>query len=389
MPNKRPHLVIDGCEANVSSRVGSNVYAFEVIRQLAEIARKHIELTVTVVLPTPPIADLPKETKRWHYQVVTPERFWTQWALPLHIWRNRHTYDVLFTPGHYAPRFCAIPYVSSVMDTAYLEYPEQFKRSDLAKLKHWTAYSVQRATKIIAISEHTKQSVIQQYGKPAGDVAVAYPAANLVTPAPKSALSQLGITAPYFLYVGTVQPRKNIVRLVEAYEHYCKLFTKARLTPEQRKSIRRAQLVLAGKTGWLAEPIMQRIAKSPEREDILLTGFTDEATKARLYKDATASVLVGLYEGFGIPPLESLGYGTIPIVSNTTSLPEVVGNAGLQVDPLNPKEIAQALFDVQFLSSKRKAVYRRRGREQFNRFSWSETGKIIWQVIEQELRKPR
>ncbi len=389
MPNKRFHLVIDGYEANTRHRVGSNVFAFEVIKALYEICRDHLELTVTIVLPSEPIADLPKETKQWKYTIVTPVPFWTQWGLPWHIWQNRNTYDLLFTPSHYAPKFCSIPYISSVMDTAYLEYPEQFKNSDAVKLKHWTAYSVKHAAKVIAISEFTKQSIIEKYHRNAGDIKVAYPAATLTQPAARSVLDRYGINSPYFLYVGTIQPRKNIALLVAAYELYCKLFTKAKLTPHQQKTIRRAQLVVAGKTGWLAEPIVRRIEQSTEHDDIILTGFVDDKTKARLYTDASASVLVGLHEGFGIPPLEALGYGTIPIVSDTTSLPEVVGDAGLQVDPTNVKDLAQALFDVQFLSSKRKAVYRRRGREQFAKFNWQSTAEIVWRTIEAELRKKK
>ncbi len=346
-----------------------------------------METTVTVVLPSAPVADMPKETSRWKYRVVTPVPFWTQWALPIHLWQHRADYDVFFTPSHYAPRFSAVPYVSSVMDTAFLEYPEQFKKSDLAKLKYWTAYSVKGAKKVVAISEFTKQSVVQNYGKKAKDVVVAYPAAKLEQPAARGVLSKLHIQAPFFLYVGTLQPRKNLIQLLEAYELYCKLFTKAKLSPQQRKSTRRAQLVIAGKTGWLAEPILQRIEASPERDDIILTGFIDDTEKARLFSDASASVLVGLYEGFGIPPLESLGYNTIPVISNMTSLPEVVGNAGFQVDPSNSKDIAQALFDVQFLSSKRKAVYRKRGREQFNKFNWEHSAQKVWDAIQQVLKE--
>ncbi len=389
MPMSKPpyQLCIDGCEANVAHRVGSNVYAYEILRGLYSICHQRTDVMITVVLPTAPVDDLPKQTKYWKYKQVTPTVFWTQWALPLHLWQNRQNYDVFFTPSHYAPRFCPIPYISSVMDTAYLLYPEQFKRSDVAKLTHWTAYSVTHAAHVIAISQFSKQSVVQHYKVRPSDVSVAYPAVTLHEPAARSAIAALEVRQPYFLFVGTLQPRKNIVCLVDAYEQYCKQFTEAKLSPKQRKTVRRAQLVLAGKTGWLSEPIMQRISASPEREDIILTGFVNDSTKARLYKDATASVLIGLHEGFGIPPLESLGYGTIPIVSDTTSLPEVVGSAGIQVDPTNSKEIAQALFDVQFLSSKRKAVFSRRGREQFKKFNWQTSADIVWHAIERQLRK--
>ncbi|MBP9819596.1 glycosyltransferase, partial [Candidatus Woesebacteria bacterium] len=96
-----------------------------------------------------------------------------------------------------------------------------------------------------------------------------------------------------------------------------------------------------------------------------------------------ATLLVGLHEGFGLPPLESMGYGTIPIVSNTSSLPEVVGEAGFQVDPYSPQEIAQAMLDAQLLTPRRRALYRRKGKEQFSLFNWNRSAEKVWQLMKE------
>ena len=116
------HSAIDGNEANVESRVGSNVYAFELLQALEEKTRDNPTIAVTVLLSSPAKSFLPVERQGWKYQVVGPQKFWTQWALPLHLFAKRKQYDIFFTPGHYAPRIASIPYVSSVMDTTYLDY---------------------------------------------------------------------------------------------------------------------------------------------------------------------------------------------------------------------------------------------------------------------------
>lgn len=393
------HLAIDGNEANVLNRVGSNVYAFEIISQLEQLTKKHENLEVTVLLSAPPITDLPQERQAWKYVVVTPEKFWTQWALPIHLFLNKHTYTLFFTPGHYAPRFSPIPYISSVMDTAYLAYPEQFKKSDTLKLTKWTNYSVKHALKIIAISKFTKDEVVKYYGKNPNDVIVAYPSAAIekVTFNQKQVSTffrKHTITQPYFLFVGTLQPRKNLEVLIEAFEIYYRMdagrsLQKKRQTASVRTN-QKPKLVLAGKVGWLSEPINKRIANSPLKNRIITTGFITEVEKQMLYQHAVASCLVGLYEGFGIPPLESLYFNTIPIVSNTTSLPEVTGKAGLYADPTNAQEIADQMWQAQNISAIGKRNFKKLAREQIKKFSWKQSAEIILTTMlttAQELKK--
>ena len=220
---KKIHIAIDGREANVTNRVGSNVYAFEIITQIEKLLQNNEEVSVTVLLASEKIEDLPDSRKGWKYLVFGPSKFWTQWALPLHLYVNQNRYDLLFTPGHYAPRMCPIPYISSVMDTAYLQYPEQFKKSDTLKLTNWTEYSVKNAQKVITISKFTREQVIEHYGRNPDDVIVAYPAATTqkirtLAKDKKRLFKKFTVSEPYFLFVGTLQPRKNLERLIEAFE---------------------------------------------------------------------------------------------------------------------------------------------------------------------------
>jgi glycosyltransferase involved in cell wall biosynthesis len=366
--NSPLRLVIDGNEANVTRRVGSNVYAFEIIRTLAELIANRSEIKVTVVLSQPPQADLPPVKPNWEYRVLKPKPFWTQWALPVHLFWHRSDYDVLFTPGHYAPRVSSVPYISSVMDLAFLKYPESFQKKDFLQLKAWTEYSVKHAAKVVAISQFTKQEVKRVYRRKEADIIVAPPSvANLTKRYSRRGFDRFcrrnQITGPYWLYLGTLQPRKNLVKLIEAFE------TVAAQTE--------AKLVLAGKVGWLAEEILQKIKVSPVKDRIILTDFVPDQYKYPLYKEALGAVMLSPYEGFGIPALEAMASGTLPIVADSSSLPEVVGEAGIMVNPDKIESIAKGLLKALQVSAKERAQLRKLGRDQIKKFSWQASAKVI------------
>lgn len=390
------HLALDGNEANVHNRVGSNIYAFEIIKGLYKLTKERSQIRVSVLLANPPVKDLPKARAGWEYQVVKPSFLWTQLALPIHLFIQQKTYDVFFTPGHYAPRLSPVPYITSVMDLGFLTFPEQFKHKDLVQLKEWTAYSVKQAQKVVAISQATKQDVIKTYHKAPSDVVVAYPDIDSsIHPLPKQQelkiLKRLGISAPYILYVGTLQPRKNLVRLIEAFElTYKQLFDSDKTVKISSKYELRSvnpyediQLVIAGKVGWLAEEILHKIESSPLKDKIIMTGYIDDVTKNALYQGATTTVLVGLYEGFGIPALEALAHGVIPVVGNASSLPEVVGKAGVLVNPTKTSDISQGLATALLLTAKERAKLRREARKQLESFSWMKSAQVILDTIVQ------
>ncbi len=379
-------IAIDANEANTHHRVGSNVYAFEIIKAIYELTQEDKNIDVTILLSSEPVEDMPLPRVGWKYRVIGPKLLWTQFAEPIYLFLNHRKIDVLFTPGHYAPRLSVVPYVSSVMDLAYLNYPDQFDQNDLIQLKHWTKYSLKKADKIITISEFTKKDIVNHYQKKSEDIVVAYPAISETRPASvqqvKKFFKKHQIKKPYFLFLGTIQPRKNLIRLIEAYEQLCRRLSSQQLK-KGKKSNPLPQLVLAGKIGWLAEPIISRLEKSPFLNQIILAGYVPENIKPSLYEQATASLLLGLHEGFGIPPLESLRYGCVPIVSNTTSLPEVVGEAGFQVNPYDVKKIAVTMEKALKLSIKNKAIYRRKGKQQLKKFNWQQSAQKIMTTIKQ------
>ncbi|MBD3279705.1 MAG: glycosyltransferase [Candidatus Pacebacteria bacterium] len=381
------HLGIDANEANVKNRVGSNVYAFAVIKHLAKITENDDHYRFTLFLAQPPVADLPPARHNWSYKVLKPGFLFTQWALPLYLYQHQNKYDAFFTPGHYAPRFCPIPHVCSVMDLAYLHFPTQFKKTDLLQLKNWTKYSVNQANKIVTISQFSKSELVKNYQQQPADIVVAYPNVNLPHKPPlrsreRAFVRKHQIKSPYFLYLGTLQPRKNLLRVIKAFESFHRSLAAGKVKKRGRQYRQhQPQLVIAGKSGWLNQQLMTRIKKSPISQQLILTGYVDQSLKPWLYQHALANLNLGLYEGFGIPALEALHYKTLVIAANNTSLPEVVGKAGILVDPYDIKEISQAMAKVWTMTAKQKAKFRKKAREQVKKFSWRKTSKKILKVL--------
>jgi glycosyltransferase involved in cell wall biosynthesis len=368
------HFAIDGNEANVKDRVGSNRYAFGIIWGLYHI--KPDTICYTIYLREPPLPDLPPATSSWTYRVI-PSRFaWTQWRLPLELLFNFSRPQVIYSPGHYAPRFSPIPTVVSIMDLAFLTMPNlflKFKRG-AAQLASWTHYSVKQAKAIIAISQHTKRDIIKHYQAQDQKITIAYPGIDQEEYRPASAQAitavkrRYHITHPYILHVGTLQPRKNIKRLIAAFERL----------PDKYRQV---QLVLAGQTGWLTEDINQAITNSPKKDRIIRTGYVPPDDIPPLMSAASCLALVGLYEGFGMPAAEALACGTIPVVSNTSSLPEVVGEAGITVDPHLVSSITHglksALDEPESKRQKRLAI----GKAHIAQFDWRRSAKIVQEVL--------
>ncbi|MGD9129834.1 MAG: glycosyltransferase family 1 protein [Candidatus Woesebacteria bacterium] len=391
-------IAIDGNEANVKNRVGSNVFAFEIIKNLEKITKKKKHIKFSILLSQEPIGDFPKPRKNWQYKIITPKKLWTRWALPIHLFLHRKDYELFFTPGHYAPKFSTLPYISTVMDLAFLEYPDQFRKSDYLQLKHWTKESVEHAKKVITISQFSKNEIIKHYKKNAEDVAVIYPDVSLakkpcLISKEKAFFRKYKIKKPYFLFIGTFQPRKNLISLIEAFEKFCRslaageLANRGRVLKRNKKRRVLPQLVLVGKLGWLTNNLIKRIKDSSFKKQIICTDFVQEELKPSLYQNSLSTILLGLYEGFGIPPLEALHYYSIPLVSSGSSLPEVVGKAGILADPKNINSIASAMQRIWKLTARQKAIYRKQARLQIKKFSWKKSARQVLMLLEEEAKQ--
>jgi len=362
---------IDANEANVLSRVGSNQYAFEILSNIEKL--DHFNQFI-IYLRDDPVADLPKARKNWKYEVFGPKPLWTQWRLPLKLALEKNRPNVFYSLGHYAPRFSPMPTVINIMDLAFLRFPQLFLKKDVIQLTSWTNYSVKNAHHIITISQNSAKDIANYYDFPLDRITIAYPGFDLKKfkkPTPKDidiVKTKYNINGKYILYLGTLQPRKNLVRLLKAFETLPSKFDDT-------------ILVIAGKKGWLYQEFVDHLNKSAKKHKIRLTGFVDFADISALYSGAECFTLVGLYEGFGIPPLEALSYNTIPIVSNTASLPEVVGGGGILVDPYSITSIRKGLEKALKLSQVEKIKKIKKSQKHISKFSWQTSAKKILEVL--------
>jgi glycosyltransferase involved in cell wall biosynthesis len=310
---------------------------------------------------------------------------WTQWRLPLDLYAHRPKPDVFFSPTHYAPRFSPVPTVVSVMDLSFLYFPELFNKADLYQLRSWTEYSVKQAARVLTISNSSRNDIIKEYKVPAEKVVTIYPGIKetLSLEAHVYGMNQLKakyhISDNYILFVGTLQPRKNIVRLIKA-------FSKVLKSKVESHKANDLQLIIVGKKGWLYEDILAAPYKYGVTESVkFLEGVTD-AELGLFYKHAQCYVLPSLYEGFGLPVLEAMKYDCPVITSNVSSLPEAGGDAALYVDPENVDDIAAKIKHLISNETLRKELIAK-GRKQVAKFSWEKTAKETLEVLEQVAKK--
>jgi glycosyltransferase involved in cell wall biosynthesis len=375
---------IDGNEANQKIRVGSGVYAFELLKQFKKYQISNIKYQI--YLKEPPIIDLPEEFNRWRYKIVRPNKLWTQIGLPIKLWEEKifgKAPDLFFTPTHYAPHFCPVSSVITIFDLSFIRFPEMFLKKDLYKLKSWTDYSIKQAKKIITISQFSKKEITDYYHVPQENVIVAYPGydgnkykiSNIKN---KKYIEKIKkkykIDGDYLLYVGTIQPRKNLVRLIEAFELMNRKY------PELKLVI--CGMINEGRGGWMNEEFFHAISNQQLtiHKDVIITGFVSEDDLPYLMSGAKSLVLPSLYEGFGIPVIEAMACGIPVVVSNTSSLPEVVEKAGILVNPYEIGDITRGLTSACFDENKRKEMIKR-GLERVKLFSWQKTAKIVLEVL--------
>lgn len=364
-----PRIAIDANEANVLDRVGTGQYAGELLTRWNKSGHNF-----SLLLKSPALPNMPPSASNWQYRVLSPSKAWTRLALPWHLLTHRR-YDAFFNPAHYLPPITGCKSVVTIHDLAYEHFPGLFLPGDLYKLQHWTRRAVKQATRVIAVSQATKEDLVLLYGVPEHKITVIHNGYNsdlfnIKNRPDKALLKPYSLhTNPYILFLGTLQPRKNVIKLVQAF----------RLLKEGGY---KGKLVLAGKIGWMAEETLEVIRTSPDHKDIVMTGYVDESTRQALYAHAQVFVLPSLYEGFGVPPLEAMASGCPVAVSDNSSLPEVVGEAGELFNPTDPADIAEAVNKV----IANRESYVKKGLVQAGKFSWdqcaADTLKVLTKVAQ-------
>ena len=383
------HFGIDGNEANIKNRVGVGQFALEVLKHLEKIDQKN---SYTVYLSSPPLPDLPKPRPAWKYRVFGPTKFWTQWRLPLDLFLGQGRPDLFLSLTHYSPRFSPIPTVCSIMDLQYIHFPDSLAKKDAWQLSSWTAYSLKKAAHVITISHFTKKEIVDHYRLSPSKITVAH----LAAPTPPKNLSlspkflqKYHLSSPYFLYLGTLKPNKNISFLISAYHQFLKN-QETKQKSKQKTKTKLPTLVIAGKKGWLYQDIFQAVQKLGLTKNVIFTGYIPDEDRWPLYQGALAFCIPSLYEGFGIPALEAMAVNCPVIAASSSSLPEVVGKAALLIDPKNQKSLTQALSKIFTDQAQDQALRKtliKAGQIQTKKFSWGKTAKTILSSLEQTAQK--
>lgn len=297
-----------------------------------------------------------------------------QWLLPLEL--SRFSLDLLHSTDFIPPLRSGLPTVITVHDLAFLHWPH-FLTKDSATYYGQIDRAAKHARHIIVPSESTKQDLIAQLGVPPNRVSVIYEAADeTFVPLPLRETRALvrkryNLPASFILFVGTIEPRKNVDGLLQAFHHL-----------REKYGERDTGLVIAGGRGWLYDEIEQLIERLDLNGSVYLLGRVPDEDLHRLYVAARAHVHPAHYEGFGLPPLEAMACGTPTIVSNVSSLPEVVGDAALLVNPENWEEIAVAMHRL-LVDDDLHAELRQKGLERARHFSWSLTARRTLEVYRQ------
>lgn len=363
---------IDASRATVHQRTGTEGYSLHIIRGLIELGSDHCFRLY--FRDTPPDDLFPKQANV-ELRVLEHRRLWTHIALRSTV-RNERP-DVLFVPAHVIPWPDAgpIPSVVTAHDLGYLHYPEKHPLIERMYLDWSTRHSTRIARRVIAVSNATKHDLIHLNGVPAEKIRVVHSGIDkqlrpVDNPQEIMALKErLGIRGPYLLHVGRVQSRKNLPRLVEAFA-------------EIRDILPDLTLVLAGHEVWGHKGVMNRVTRLKLTDRVILPGYVADGNLAALYSGASVYAFPSLYEGFGFPALEAMACGTPVVCANTSSLPELVGDAALTVPPTDAHALAEAIQRVLTDDTLRQTLIAR-GLERVKGFTWEAASRATLQVLQE------
>lgn len=291
--------------------------------------------------------------------------------------------DVFHGPANMLPLRYKLPSVITIHDLAILRHPEWFPGGQDFSTKVLLPRSVKRAAKIIAVSKSTQKELRELFPRSKGKTHVVYEG---VEPATKEVRARgwsgmrkkFGIGDDYILFVGTLEPRKNCVQLIEAFDELL----------ERCEELRNYQLILAGGWGWKHDGIRRAVMNAAWGNNIKVLGYVDADVKQQLYQQAALFVYPSLWEGFGLPVLEAMANGAPVITSNVASLPEVGENAAEYVEPGDAQALSETIEHV-LLSNRKRAAMIRKGVRQASKFSWEKCAISTLKVYEAVARKHR
>lgn len=367
------HIAIDA--HSVGSGLGGNeTYATNLIEALAEIdSVNRYTLYVTKR------SAVERFGNRWpnvHLRLTLPHTPFLRIPLTLSVELRRRPVDILHVQ-YTSPPLTPCPVVNTIHDLSFEHLPETFKRRSWRQMRLTIRRSAQAAAHILTDSDFSRTDILETYKlNPDSVTATLLAAASQFKPVEDDAeinriRQRYGITGAYLLTLGSIQPRKNMPRLIRAFAALCR-DSAIRPLPT---------LVVAGKRAWLYEETLEAAENSRVREQILFTGYVPQMDLPALYSGATCFVYPSYFEGFGIPPLEAMRCGTPTITGNRSCFPEIIGDGGLLVDPFDERAIRDAIQQV-FADPTLRDELKQKGMRRSNLFNWRETARQTLQVYE-------
>jgi glycosyltransferase involved in cell wall biosynthesis len=291
-------------------------------------------------------------------------------------WFFKTGVDVTHFFNAIVPPFVEGRKVVTIHDMVIRRFPQTMNSRTRILLGLSLHKTIRRADIIVTDSEFSKKEILKYYNCPINKIKVVYPGIDLKTyhtginpEEIRCACDKYHIKGQYILYLGTLEPRKNIERLIEAY---------AQMRDRRTKP---PMLVIAGKKGWRFDGIFHRIKDLGLQDRVIFTGYVSDRDKPGLLAGARLFCFPSLYEGFGLPPLEAMACGTPALVSGTASLPEIVGDAALLVDPYSVKSIAQAMEQLCYNTASWKDL-REKGLRQVRRFDLEKSSESLYSLYE-------
>lgn len=360
-------------------RTGDESYLASLMRGLGRIdpGREYVVLTRD---PAAAAAAFP-ELSGWRFVRVRPKSVWLRYPVGLPLALRRERPDVLHVQ-YFLPPACPCPSVVTVHDVSFAVRPEFFTLRDRIFLGTLVPASLRRADCVITDTQYTRRELIRVYGLPQEKIAVIPLAADpRYRPLERERCrrdiaARHGITQPFILYVGTLQPRKNPATLIRAY---------ARM---RRRSRLPHKLLIVGKPKYLYDEVFEAIRTSGVEADVLFAGFVRDDDLPTYYNAAELLAFPSHYEGFGLPVVEAMQCGTPVVCSNASCLPEVVGDAAILADPHDADAFADALERV-LSDPAAAATLAERGRRRAGEFSWEQTARrtlAVYQAVAQAAR---
>lgn len=300
---------------------------------------------------------------------------WFEWSIPYIL--KKHKADIFLSPDGYLSLGTSVPQLPVMHDLAFIHRPNDIGGLVKKYYHHYFPKFAQKAKRIATVSEFSKQDIVNQYGVNPKNIDVVYNGASeafqSVNEEQKTAVCRkITQGKPYFVFVGALQPRKNIVNLLKAFDNF------------KQSDTENTQLVIVGRKAWQTEEMDNTYQSMQYKGDVVFTGRLSDEDLSATIAAALSLVYVPFFEGFGLPIIEAFKCYTPVITSNVSSMPEVAGEAGVLVDPNSVSGITNALQSVAKDESLRNSLAQK-AIERSNTFTWEKTANLLWQSIEKTI----